>query len=409
MSPPRRGRTVLVVLAGLTTAAHAGGLGRPNGISARGTGMGGAWTAWVDDATAVWFNPAALSEAAPQVDVGGELVIGPRSYTPIADDGTRGAKQEATVIAPLPSAGIVGRFSYDDRPSRFTLGGGVWNTYGGKVSFPKTGMPAFDSSQDAVIETAAGTALRVSDRLSVGAAFRVGLGLFAADATMNPYDAKLSATGVGVGMAWGVLFRPVDGVQIGVAWRSPLRVTTTGSGTVFGASGEIQTSVEHEQPWPQSASLGVGVAPAPRLHLAAQLDWTQWSSFTDLVVKLPGSGNPDQVFREDWTDTWTARVGVDYAVSSAAAIRGGAYLDSSAVPDRTLERQYFDTRKVGVAAGASLRRGRWRGDLAADLVIPNQRTVPGNTATTPDYARAKAPGDYTGTLVTFELSVSRLF
>lgn len=393
----------------LGSTAHAGGLGRPNGISARGVGMGGAWTAFVDDSTAVWFNPGALSDVEPQANVGAEVVVGPRTFTPVADDGTRGPAQEATVVAPVPSAGVVGRFSYDGQPSRFTLGGGVWNTFGGKVAFPKSGMPALDSTEDAVVEASAGTAVRISDKLSIGAALRVGIGLFSVESTQMPYDAELSATGVGVAMAWGMLWKPVDKVRVGLAWRAPMNITTTGSGQLDGASGLEQVSVEHEQAWPQSASLGLGIAATPALRLAAQVDWVQWSTVTDLVVKLPGSGNPDQIYREDWDDSWTVRLGGDYAVSKAVALRAGAYVDTAAVPDRTIERQYLDSRKIGVAGGGSFRFGAWRVDAAVDFVLPNTRTVPQNTATTPDYDRAKAPGDYRGTLLTFEASVARVF
>lgn len=399
----------LVSVFALGGVAHAGGLGRPNGISARGVGMGGAWTAFADDSTAVYFNPAALSEVEPQANVGAEVVVGPRTYTPVADDGTRGPAQKATVVAPVPSAGVVGRFWYEGQPSRFTLGGGVWNTYGGKVAFPKKGLPALDSTQDAVVEASAGTAMRISDKLSIGAAIRVGVGLFSIAATQMPYDADLSATGIGVAMAWGILFRPVDKVRIGAAWRSPMNITTTGSGQITGASGLEQVSVEHQQAWPQSASLGVGISATPQLKVAAQVDWVQWSTLTELVVQLPGSGNPDQIYREDWDDSWTVRLGGDYAVTPAVAIRAGAYLDTAAVPDRTIERQYLDSRKIGVAGGGSFRFGAWRVDAAIDVVVPSTRTIPQNTATTPDYERAKAPGDYRGTLVTFEASVARVF
>ena len=81
----------MVLLAALPASATAGGLSRPNGMSARGTGMGGTFTAWADDASAVFFNPAAMDDAESQVDIGGELVVGPRSYTPVAEDGTPSA------------------------------------------------------------------------------------------------------------------------------------------------------------------------------------------------------------------------------------------------------------------------------------------------------------------------------
>jgi long-chain fatty acid transport protein len=188
-----------------------------------------------------------------------------------------------------------------------------------------------------------------------------------------------------------------------------MNITTTGNGELEGASGLEQVAVEHEQAWPQSASLGVGISATPQLKLAAQLDWVQWSTVTELVVKLPGSGNPDQVYPEGWDDSWTVRVGGDYAATKAIAIRAGAYLDTAAVPDRTIERQYLDSRKIGVAAGGSYRFGAWRVDAAVDVVVPNTRTVPQNTATTPAYERAKAPGDYRGSLLTFEASVARVF
>jgi len=404
-------RLVLLTTILAAGTAHAGGLGRPNIISARGVGMGGAWTAFADDATAVWFNPATLSDIDPQVNVGAEVVVGPRSYTPVADDGTRGPAQKATVVAPLPSVGGVGRFWYDGQPSRFTLGGGLWNTFGGQVAFDKTGMKALDETQDAVLETSAGTALRISDKLSIGASFRLGVGLFAVKATQNPYDADLSASGIGVSMVWGLLFKPSSKVRIGAAWRAPMHITTTGSGSVINTTGATeQVSVEHVQDWPQSASLGLGIQPSSKLRFALQVDWVQWSTITDLIVKLPGSGNPDQIYNENWNDSWTGRVGAEYSVSKAVAIRGGAYADTSAVPDRTIERQYLDSFKVGVSAGGSFRTGPWRIDAALDAVPPlATRTVKQNTAMTPDYERAKAPGDYKGTLITFEASLARVF
>jgi long-chain fatty acid transport protein len=402
-------RVSLIALFG-ATAAHAGGLARPNGISARGTGMGGAWTAWADDASAVYFNPAALDDVDQQIDVGGELVFGPRSYTPIATDGTRGAAQKSTVVAPVPSAGVVGRFYYNDRPSRFTLGAGLWNTFGGQVTWPKSGQPALDSTEDVALEADAGTSLRISDKLSIGGTVRFGLGLFSIAATADPFDSQLSASGVGVSTAWGALVRPTPNVRIGLAWRAPLRVTTEGNGTVTLTSTPTPEAVRHDQVWPQQASLGVGWRPAPPVRLAVQADWTEWSQVKEITVRFPANPALDQVFREDWKDSWTMRVGGEYQWS-AFALRGGAYYDTYAVPDRTIERQYLDSNKIGLAAGASVRAAGWRFDAALDWVLPSTRTVPNNVAQTASFPadRNIAPGDYRGTLVTVELSVGHGF
>lgn len=402
-------RALALVL--VSSTATAGGLQRPNGISARGVGMGGAWCAWTDDATAIYFNPGALDATTPQVHVGGELVVGPRSYTPLEDDGTKGAAQKTTIVAPVPALGVVGRFDYDGRPSRFTLGLGVWNTFGGRASYDVTGMPALDSTQDLVIEVNAAAAVHISDKLAIGGALRVGVGMFATEATMNPFDADLSANGVGLGMTWGALVRPTDTLRIGLTWRSPLRVTTKGSGTVeFGGPPE-RHDVEHQQNWPQQVLLGLGWQATSALKLATQIDWSQWSQIEEISVVFPGGALPNQIYPEYWNDSWAVRLGGEYGLTQSVAIRAGAYFDSAAVPDFSIERQYTDSNKVGVSAGGGVRSGSWRFDAAIDGIIPRTRRVP-NTSDRAAGVGAlanKAPGDYRGTLVTFELAAAREF
>jgi long-chain fatty acid transport protein len=391
--------------------AYAGGTMRPNGISARGVGMGGAWAAWADDPTAIYFNPGALDAMDPQVMVGAEVVVGPRRYTPLNADGTSGEPQSTTLMAPLPTLGVVGRFSEDGTPSRFTLGVGIWNTFGGRVSYPKTGMPALDFTQDLCFEISAAGAFHVSDRLSVGAAARLGIGFFHIISTMNPFDADLSATGVGAGMTVGALARPTDSVRIGVNWRSPMRITTKGSGTVVQSGLPGQYDVSHDQNWPQSVQLGVGVLATPNLKLAFQAEWHQWSQIDTIDVIFPNGGLPNQAYPEYWNDNYTARIGGEYSLSRNVQLRAGAYYDSPAVPDSTLERQYSDSHKVGVSLGTSFHMAGWRFDVAGDSIIPRNRHVDYNADDVMGVGSLanKAPGDYFGGLVTFELAAARQF
>ena len=395
----------------ISGTAYAGGTQRPNLISARGVGMGGAWAAWADDATALFFNPGALDTIDPHVMLGAEYVIGPREFTPIAADGTRGDPQKTTLSSPVPTLGVVGRLSSDDSPSRVTLGIGFWNTFGGRVSYPKTGMPALDSTQDLCLEVNGGASLHISDRLSIGGAIRLGIGMFAVQSTMNPFDADLSSNGVGVGATIGALFRPTDTVRIGLNWRSPLRITTEGDGTVTIAGNTERHEVQHDQNWPQQISLGVGVQTTPSLKLAAQVDWSQWSQIDTIEVIFPNGGLPDQVYPEYWEDNWTVRLGADYSLSQRFAVRAGTYYDTPAVPDYSLERQYSDSHKFGVSVGASVRAGGWRFDVAADSTIPRTRTVEDNADDVMGFTslQNKSPGEYHGSFSTFELAAARQF
>lgn len=391
----------------MSGTAFAGGTVRPNGISARGVSMGGTWAAWADDPTAIYFNPGALDAIEPQVMLGAEFVLGPRKFTPLEDDGTTGEPQRTTIASPVPSLGVVGRFSNDGQPSRFTLGLGVWNTFGGRVSYPKTGMPAKDVTQDLCIEVNGALAFRVSDRFSIGAAARLGLGFFHVETTMDPFDATLSSSGVGVGATVGALFRPTDNVRIGLNWRSPLRVSTKGTGTINGT----RVEVSHDQNWPQMVQLGLGVQTTPRLKLGVQVDWAQWSQIDTIDIMFPNSSLPTQKLPAYWNDNYSVRTGGEYAFSRKVQVRAGAYYDSPAVPDVTLERQYSDSHKLGVSLGTSVHAAGWRFDLAADGIIPRNRHIPDNSDDVMgvETLQNTAPGDYVGSLITFELAASRPF
>lgn len=395
----------------MSGTAFAGGTQRPNSISARGVGMGGAWTAWADDATAIYFNPGALDTIDPQVMVGVEYVLGPRSYTPVESDGTEGDPQKTTIKSPVPTLGIVGRFSADGEPSRITFGLGAWNTFGGRVAYPKTGQPALDATQDLCFEINGGASLHISERLSVGAALRLGIGLFAIESTMNPFDADLSASGMGVGATVGALFRPTDALRIGLNWRTPMRITTKGDGDVTIAGTTQNHEIVHPQNWPQHVSLGLGFQATTALKLAFQLDWNQWSQVDTIDVQFPRGGLPDQSYPAYWRDNWAVRVGGDYQWTRSFAVRGGTYYDTPAVPDRTIERQYADSHKFGVSVGASAYTGGWRLDVAADVIVPRTRLVENNSDDVMGFTalQNKAPGEYRSTLATFELAVARQF
>jgi long-chain fatty acid transport protein len=397
----------------LAATAHGGGLARPNSISARGVALGGAFTAIADDPSALHFNPAGAAWAEAALMLGAELVYAPRTYTPIDASGTRGADQEATPLVPVPALGILVRLVDEDGiASRLTLGAGIWNTFGGSLHYEPLGggLPAVNSTDELVIEAVAGAAYEVSDALAIGAALRVGFGIFAVDAIARPADTDISGFGISVGGTLGVMVRPTDTIQLGVSWRSPLTVTTAGDGTIDSGT-EFAVDMEHVQPWPQQASLGVAVRVAPPVRVSAQVDWTDWSRWDRLRIEFPGREGLNQSLPLDWTDSVAVRLGGEYRASRSLIVRAGGYYDSNAVPDHTIERIYLDGDKLGVSAGASIDvGGAWRIDTAADVTLPNSRTVPDNTADVPPgwTERINAfPGEHRGSVFTLELALAR--
>lgn len=403
-------RKLMAALGGLVLAqtvlvpvAHAGGLARPNMLSARGLSLGGAFTAVADDATAWHFNPSGTVLAGPSVHLGAELVIAPRTYKPL--DSAQPEQTPDTPIVPLPALGVVARVG-----ERVVVGGGVWNTFGGQITYPDQGlMGVIDHSQDAVIEAVLGVGYRVNERVALGGTIRLGVGLFKVEATDKPVDTNLSTTGLGIGAAFGATWLASDKLTLAVAWRSGMDVKTTGSGELLLPDGPLAVNVEHTQTWPQAASVGAAVALGAKARWSVQLDWTQWSRMEDLSVLFPGNEAVNQLFPLDWDDNYAARTGLEYRTSASFALRGGFYYDSNAVPDRTIERQYLDSPKFGLSAGASLGLGAWRFDLGIDGTGGPARTVPDNSADVGAFGGVQniAPGEYSGTVLTLEAAAVR--
>jgi long-chain fatty acid transport protein len=421
-----RTRCVAAALAALLaapSAARAGGLARPNfGGSVRGMGWGNAFTAVADDPAALHHNPAGMAtQYQDSVMLGVELVLAPRRYTPVIEDPATGQavrgedqKNQNSPIE-LPTLGYVTRLSEGGVPSRLALGVGFWSTFGGDVSYDKgmENVRAINSTRIAALEIVPGVAYEVNDFLQIGAALRLGLGLFSVDAEAQPVDSDLSAFGIGGGLTLGIMVAPSKRLRFGATWRSALTINTKGSGWIAPGGAMTDVTPKLTQEWPQQASIGVLWRPTAKLGLSAQLDWTDWSRMQRLVIDFEEAPTATQTFELDFHDNWAVHVGGQYTVTESLELRAGFTFDSNAVPDHTIERQYLDSEKYGYAVGVSYAFTRsWRLDSAVEIFAGGPvRHVPDNTkeymdAGWPanDWANP-APGEHHGQVYTLDLAV----
>ena len=77
---------------------------------------------------------------------------------------------------------------------------------------------------------------------------------------------------------------------------------------------------------------------------------------------MTGTPIPDLPIPKEFQDSVSVRTGGDYTFGEALTLRGGAFYETSAVPQKRIDVSQVDGPKIGLSAGATWRSGRW--DLA---------------------------------------------
>ncbi|MDT8879944.1 OmpP1/FadL family transporter [Halomonas saccharevitans] len=147
----------------------------------------------------------------------------------------------------------------------------------------------------------------------------------------------------GYGYTLGALFQVTDKTRLGASYRSEIDLTLDGDATFRGTTaysdGAVATEADPriidrggkaELTTPANLNLGVYHQLTDRLALMANAEWTEWSSFDELVVEFEdGSSSPTT---ENWNDTWAFSVGANYALNKQWLLRAGLGVDESPVP-----------------------------------------------------------------------------
>jgi long-chain fatty acid transport protein len=398
-----------------------------NTVSARSLAMGGVYlpsSMGVLDALAA--NPAGLTAlGAPTVDasVSGVFLRGDfrNSANPLSK------MRSSAELVPFAAFGMpLGR-------SRFSVGAGAlpellsvsdWRYIDapGEAGGASYGLQRHRSAILAV-NTRFGVGYAVHRKVSLGAA--AGL-VYNSNRLAAPYIFQshpalaglktlldLKTSGTGWNGSVGALIRPIDRMQISVAWKTRTVIESTGIATgdlqaqltalgLGGARSGFRYDAMVRNVLPQSALVGISMKMHRKWLAGVQSNWTGWrNSFASLPVTLTNGTNGDinallssnAIFDRvplHWKDQITARAGVEFQASEAILLRGGYALSNSPVPSSTLSPLTAAILRRQVSAGFGYRIARWRFDAAYGF-------TPLATQTT--QATALRGGEYAGSRV----------
>ncbi len=366
------------------------------GAGARAAGMGGAFTALADDASAASFNPAGLALLLlPEVSVVGSGQRHRESYTsfvPVAspssssyDDTAVGFDTGAVNFAALTLPFTVARrnlcvqlsyqqlidFSYDGERSFYQRAGGT----------PVLGFRQSVRQSGDIATLSLALAYQLTQRLSLGAT----LSHWDGDWVFSTYDEARDVTTTHGGFLSYQQRNRLEGWSLNVGGLLRYRYLNLGATYRFGFDGDyrfassfttdIPTSIELGPPvkatlhWPSSWTAGIAIKPSDDWHVTADYARYNWSAME--IRGLGDAGRTTVNFFDLEPSAQTAtrdihqwRFGTEYTFFAGhvpLALRGGYFRDEQ--PAKLLEAAGRNSSD-GYSAGAGIKLGQLSIDVA---------------------------------------------
>ncbi|OBS93726.1 aromatic hydrocarbon degradation protein [Vibrio tasmaniensis] len=347
------------------------------------TGLGRAYAgeaAMADGADAQWRNPAMLTYLeGTQVSVGG-IYVAPN----IDIDGTSGGNAPASSKDFAHSAVIPNFYVSHKYNEKFALGFAAGTNYGMETDLGTEFGGANHGNEASVttMELNLNAAYQVLETVSIGGGIRyiMAEGSFGATAartlpvgtTLKYMEGDDTAWGWQVGTAWQIN----KNNRLGFTYKSEVDLTLEGhaKGAAFdavaagnGGLGAIKQkySGSMELALPATAELASFHQLTDKVAVHASVNWTNWSSFKELVADIPefGSKRTQDIKEENWEDNYRFAIGTTYQMTPKLALRSGIAYDTSAVSEEHRTATIPETDRTWLSIGAGY---QWSEQLTLD-------------------------------------------
>jgi long-chain fatty acid transport protein len=367
----------IVLPLAMTRCALGGGIEVPM-QSSRAAGEADAFTAQANDPSAIFYNPAGLTQLS-----GTHIQVGAYYLQPEFDfHSDAGQRQHMDLPSVLPH--FYAESDFGLKQVRFGIG--LNDVYGINEHWGDQGPlnTIVNRASLSVINIAPTIAYQVNDHLSLGVALNVYYGsldlkrnaiLAAPPAPEGEFELKGYDTAVGI--TAGAMYKINDRNQIGVYYRSPFTLNFNGHAQVTSTIiPEIGPSQANEKlNFPQSIGLGYAYKPVQPLTLESDVIWTDWHAVDQLKIHSSNPAFNNQTIKADWKSGFTLRAGAEYQLAEHWFLRAGYAYGQGSAPQSTFSPLVPDNTYNLVALGVGYTTDRWSLDLAYDYIDRGVRHI----------------------------------
>jgi len=334
-----------------------------------GRALSGAGAA-ADDPSAIYFNPAAMTNlAGVQISAGGSALMAsasqsnrgsyrtyPGSTVRAPVTGNDGGNPFEKVI-PVPSFYATGQVT-----DRLWLGLGVNAPFGLKLEYDDGFFGRYDSLYTDLktynIQPTA--AYKLNENFSIGG----GVDVQYVKVTLTNALPQVSPLIAGDGFArvkgddWSVgwnagLFYTDGATNVGVSYRSGMKHVLQGTQTVSGLVGLPNGEQSATAPLnlPDIVTVGFMHRMTPRLRALVSARWYNWSKFKGIAITTASGGTTNKELY--YKDSYSVSLGGEYDVSPALTLRVGTMFDRTPTNPQHLTTRVPDGDRAWLTGGAT--------------------------------------------------------
>lgn len=353
------------------------------------TARGEATVATADNPSAIYYNPAGITQLEGDNLRGGVgLLDYHTTFKPPATASNAGKSyDELDNFADLPRLFYAG--SSTQMPFHYGLG--IYAPFGGKMSWPQdTGFRSVAiSGKLTYITINPVVAWKILPSLSFGAgpmmnyvSMNMNQGLLRFPGPFDNYF-TFSGDGWSVGYNAGLRWQPVEQLSFGATFRSPTKVTLDGHTEIaYPGIATTQTAAYTDLTFPLTAVTGVSWRPTGKWNLEFDASYTDWRSFNSTIIHQanpPAPFHPNVGLILEWQASWMYEFGVTRYFDSGWQISAGYCFSENSVPNNYYTPLAADMNRHFFSVGTGWKGRHLSFDVAYQFGYGPEHTVTDST------------------------------
>lgn len=346
-------------------------------------GRGNAFVATADNPSAIYYNPAGITQLEGQnIQAGSLFYLG--IYADYKSPSGQSFHNDADVIA-VPTL----HYTFTPQDSPLSFGVGVYSPFGFSIKWPNDVPFRQESLKGSLtyITMNPVVAWKVLPSLSIGAGptfnySRIDLvqGIFPSPIPMFSADqTEFKGDAWSYGFNAGLLWQPHSQWSFGASYRSSSRMDYQGDFSLHNpppplSSSSVSTASSSIE-FPQIVIGGVSYRPTPNWNLEFDVDWTDWTSVNNLAIQgtqVPG-GVPSR--KLDWQSSFMYEVGVTRYLPRGYYLSAGYFFSEASTSSQYFTPMVPDTDLHIGSLGGGYKGQRWSWAAALQIIGGGYRTI----------------------------------